>query len=215
MVCVPASVRKLNDVDSATADCVLDRDCWSLTRRQYGYNQALGFVRAGNEHANAFLKRFRILNGSFRGRIFNESDFGWNVIKSAAFFCANSSAMHHQVFLSTRRDLSIFEDAPILDHVDIAEHARQFHADFVGLQQEIQRAGNNRRRVRPQVQVLCDPFLLHLAMASHVTAVQGMGPNWAQNDTTLIGNVFSELKRDGFVSSVLRLVGDVLTVIKL
>jgi hypothetical protein len=96
-----------------------------LTPRQFAYNETLGFVRAGNEHANAFFKRFRIFNSTYRGRILAESDFGWQVIKAAAHFCVNACAAHHVVF--ARRDISIFRDMPILDRPAIEAEARIIH----------------------------------------------------------------------------------------
>jgi len=86
-------------------------------------------VRAGNEHTNAFVKGFRIMNGTFRGRqVCKVNRAGRQNLKACVFFCCNVRAAHHEVFPKTRRDLSVFEGLPVLDRAAIARHGDRFLA---------------------------------------------------------------------------------------
>ncbi len=93
-----------------------------LTHQQQCYNDAIGFLRAGNEHANAFVKRFEILGGKYRGRVFTLT--GFETLKAAAQFCCNARAAHFFVFPQSARDLSRFADLPVMDRAGIGARAQ-------------------------------------------------------------------------------------------
>jgi hypothetical protein len=89
-------------------------------------------VRAGNEHTNAIVKSFRIMNSRFRGRIFKGrtgyTRFGRKNLKAAIFFCCHVRAAHHEVYARTRRDLSVLDGLPILNRRRIADQGDRWVA---------------------------------------------------------------------------------------
>ncbi len=53
---------------------------------------------------------------------------GWRVLRAAAQFCANASAIHYDIFPTSGRNLTIFDGYPVLDRDDIDQEARAIHA---------------------------------------------------------------------------------------
>ena len=97
-----------------------------LTPRQGGYNDAIGFWRAGNEHSNAHCKTDRILNTVYRGNVFTKS--GWDILAAAAKFSCNKRAVYYNIVPTAARDLSVFEECPVMNRAEIAAEADEVHA---------------------------------------------------------------------------------------